>query len=84
MGFRQTTRTAGAMTQGTVAANAAAGSNKVAYYSDEDDDVTAANAGTAQRDGLKQQFSESGRTQQTAKNTKTRFNIADDEDDVNL
>ena len=52
MGFRQTTRTAGQMTTGTAAANANGdrrGSQKIAYYSDEEDDVTAAHGQTVQK-----------------------------------
>ena len=60
-------------------------SQNIAYYSDEEDDaMTAANQRTANRGELKPQFSESGRTQMTAQNAKTRFNIADDNDDVNM
>ena len=71
--FRETTRTADRMTVGTVVDGPdRRGSQKLAYYSDEDDDVTAAHGGGSAQKGqhqfTRQQFSESGRTQQTSKN----------------
>ena len=87
-GFRQTTRTAGQITQGTAQANPGGPerlNSKLAYYSDEEEDgMTAAHAGTAQRGALKPQFSESGRTQMTQQNAHTKFNIADENDEINM
>ena len=58
--------------------------SKLAYYSDEEeDDAMTKHQGTAQR-GVRPNWSASGRTQMTAQNQQNRFNIADENDDVNL
>ena len=76
------------MTQGTVVKDA--GGNAIAYYSDDEEDSRTAigrnEAQAAMQSDAKQggSISESGNTQMTAGNAQTRFNIADDQDEINL